>query len=256
MSPAALGEYGELARVRPPKGEFDPKGDWQHSYRLWVAGRPWRTYRGFLKLARTKEEGDEPIKLSVSQSIIQSHQCAIHECEANISCTDDGLATPRSWQLSAAILDVCGEGKLRGAGMRHSAEIECGKVAILRGKHKTVRDVPKAYTANWCLFEAVQRLPTDAKMRLEFTLFDELDKWKTGHRLTYRGKTAIPFGKEEVPAHCFVQVGRAALPREYFVDEQHRLLLVISGLQAYILDSKVDARHEKVVKWLARRGPR
>jgi len=255
VTPAALREYGELTRVRRPKGKFDPTGNWEHAYRMWVAGRPWQTYRGFMKLARTKEDGGG-VRLNVSQTVVQGHQCAIHECEASITCSDDALATPLGWQVSAGLRELKGEDQSRYAGLRHSAEIECGKMAIHRGRRKTVRDVPKTYTANWCLFEAVQRLPTDASAHIEFTLFDELDKWKADHRLTLRGKTAIPFGKEEVPVHCFVQVGRGTLPREYFVDEQRRLLLVICGLEAYILDSQVDARHERIVKWLTRRGPR
>lgn len=53
--------------------------------------------------------------------------------------------------------------------------------------------------------------------------------------ITYEGKTEHHWGAEDVQLHYFRQFGQGMLPYEYFLDDSHRLVLVVSGYRAYIL---------------------
>jgi hypothetical protein len=71
---------------------------------------------------------------------------------------------------------------------------------------------------------------------------------KQDHRLSYRGVTPLKMDQTDKPLHCFVQTGSGILPYEYWLDNRHRLLAVISMNKAYILDDKAEQIIEREVK--------
>ena len=90
------------------------------------------------------------------------------------------------------------------------------------------------------MFEAVQRLKISKETVLSFDMLEGLSLFKKSQRLSYRGLTKTKIGAEDIPLHCFVQLGSGILPCEYWLDERHRLLMVTSMNKAYILDDKAE----------------
>jgi hypothetical protein len=91
-------------------------------------------------------------------------------------------------------------------------------------------------TSDWALFEVVQRLAFDKRNSLKFDLLEGMSLSKLRHRLFYRGTYPMKTDGQSIPLHCFGQLGSGILPYEYWLDDRHRLLAVISMNKAYILD--------------------
>ena len=115
--------------------------------------------------------------------------------------------------------------------------------------------VAGAVSSSWSILEAVQRAGANGEQR-GFTLLDEMDKAKPGYRLMESGEEKIPFGGESVPVRRYHLIGQGLLPTVYYVDENRRLLLALSGLRAYILNPEAQRIHsrELVKLAMARRG--
>lgn len=256
LTPEALAEYGAFRKLSPPKEPSDRAKPWRRSYRLFVASRPWYSYRGFVKIERGAEEAAGGFGLRVEQHIVQDHQAAVYQTEAVMQCGAGPLAAPRSWEVRCKLVRLGKAADEIAAEWSETGSVAGQKITRRRGKAEFRHQALGPYTCDWSLFEASERLAGPQTKRLEFDLLEELVKWKSGHSLQYREQTTLPYGSEPVPVHCYEQVGRGALPRLYYVDAQHRLLLVLSGPRAYILDPGVDAFHSRSLKWLRRRGPR
>jgi len=71
---------------------------------------------------------------------------------------------------------------------------------------------------------------------LEFDLLDGLTLPKPAQRLSYRGADAFVVKGAKRKLHRFSLLGAGDLPRDYWLDEEHRVILVTSLCRAYILD--------------------
>jgi hypothetical protein len=128
------------------------------------------------------------------------------------------LASPVEWELSS---------QFTGPG---------GKIISELSQQNRGSVTESAAASDWGLFEAVQRLDFDKKSSPQFDLLEGMSVSKSGHRLSYRGIYPMKMGTQSIPLHCFAQLGRGILPTEYWLDDRHRLLAVISMNKAYILD--------------------
>ena len=168
-------------------------------------------------------------------------------------CAAAALASPVSWSIQTRLVTAADHRELAEAAVHKKGSLSGGKLRTQAGTHSFEEDVPEPATSNWSLFEALQRLPGPEAMPLEFTLLDELDKIKPAHRLSFRESTSIPFGGEKVKVHCYQKLGEGLLPYYYYVDENHRLLLAINELRAYILDPNTEEKYQEALKRLAKR---
>jgi hypothetical protein len=140
--------------------------------------------------------------------------------EGAIKCRNNQLASPVEWRLSSRF-----EGR-------------DGKVIPELGSrnHGVAAEPATGTASDWCLFEAVQRLAFDKRSSLSFDLLEGMSVSKPGHRLFYRGTYPMKVDGQSTPLHCFAQLGSGILPYEYWLDNRHRLLAVISMNKAYVLD--------------------
>ena len=241
LTPTVLSENGVLAAVPLPEREFDPAGSWRHRYRVWTCyGYRNQSNRdqGTLTVERAPGTGKKRFGLAVEQILRmdpKQHECD-HRLSAEIRCRNDDLATPVDWTLTSRFT-----GGIEGqdaSDMDHAEKVELsGKTLRVRIGDRTFRrPVSDRFTADWCLFEALGRLPFgDA---LEFDLLEGLTVWKPGQRLSYRGEIPVTWGTESVSLHCVQQLGMGVWPYEYWLDDRHRLLMVITGVRVYILGSE------------------
>ncbi len=229
LTPTLLDELGALSEFPPSSEDFKPDGNWVNTYRIWTC----HGYResgndnvGFLRIRRLIDS-HRSLTLKVHQEVLQT-DALVNIVEATIDCRDNQLASPIQWKVSS---------RFRGADGKYISELSSNDNGV--AAERLDRSI-----GDWCLFEAVQRLKISKETVLSFDMLEGLSLLKKGQRLSYSGLTKTKICNEEIPLHCFVQLGNGILPTEYWLDERHRLLMVTSMNKAYILDDKA----EKVIK--------
>ena len=248
LTPVMLGELGALNRIPALSNGFRPDADWVSTYRIWTC----HGYResgnedeGFLRVARTGGTQGEPFTLKIDQEIL--HDGAnLHSIHAEIQCSSDPLASPSRWQLSSRLIGFDGKSR-RGLGMRERAQIEGGSLKITIDDRTFERNVSVPMTADWCLFEAIQRMPAEDEKIGPFDVLEGLSVVRAEHRLSYRGLDQLKVDSLGGRLHRFEQLGRGTLPYEYWLDDHHRLLIVVTGARAYILDEKAAEKADAAV---------
>ncbi len=212
-----------LPGVHVPTEPFDPNGEWESNYVMWNPARSQSTkseLAGSLRIRR-RLTPDGEIRLQVTQIIKMAGTNGSGKTRAGVTCAADDLSTPLRWKIDSEILDP------NGKQVKLTAVSISGEEAI----HASRR-----LSSNWSLFDAVQRLPFDAK-ELRFDMLEELELSRPEQRL-FPGETAeVELGGRMTKLHSFEHIGRGILPTTYWLDDRHRLLIAVGGRRAFLLDS-------------------
>ena len=225
LTPTLLDELGALRDFPPSPEDFKPNGNWVNTYRIWTC----HGYResgnqnvGYLRIKRLIESNGS-LTLKVHQEILQT-DALVNIVEATIECRNNQLASPIQWKVSSRFIDA----DSKPISQLSSNETGSASVGLNRS------------TCDWCLFEAIQRLELNRQTSINFDMLEGLSLLKKDHHLSYRGLYPTKIGGENIPLHCFVQLGSGILPCEYWLDDHHRLLAVASMNKAYILDEQAE----------------
>lgn len=233
---------GLLEKVRPPEGPFDPAGAWEHRYLVCrlqpdrgAKGEHPRPY-GRLVLARKSPAGGQ-FSLDVDFSI-QTRDSSGSHTHASIVCAADRLATPAKWELQSEAIE---DGKPTPlTSLSETATFERGTL-VRRGRVERKTAMPRPFTSNWSLMEAVQRLSFDNFPPLTFDMLEDLDLRKPGQSLKPAGNATLDLAGRQVRLHSFRQIGHGILPTHYWVDDQHRLIAVTGSLRGFVWAGKGKA---------------
>jgi len=252
LRPGLLWEMQAFDALAPPEPDFDPSGAWTHTYRIWTCHGYLLTANsdvGFLRLTRTP--GD-PFELSAEQRMI-NHEGLVHAQSARITCALDALASPLGWELRSTFVSPESL-ELNELAVAQTARLRDGAYLTPEGERAVELSEGSHPAADWCLFEAVQRLPFSEDVDERFDLLEGLSLVKPGHRLRYTGAREVRLGQEDVTLHRFVQTGRGMLPYEWWLDEAHRLVMVVTHSRVYILDpvapeELADELQAQVARW-------
>jgi hypothetical protein len=231
LTPGMLKELGAIRGFPPPSEDFAPDMNWEHAYRIWTC----HGYResgndnvGYLRIRRTTDS-DDHFALNVYRKVVQA-DALVHILEAKVKCRKNPLASPAEWELETCFVDA-----------------DNNELPHLRNSEKGLFTAVRDTTGDWCLFEAVQRLEFDKQRSLNFRLLEGLNVSKPDQRLFYRG--VYPTRIEGLNRlHCFAHLGSGILPTEYWLDDSHRLLAVISMNKAYILDDESEKMMERRIE--------
>ncbi|MCL5269499.1 MAG: hypothetical protein M1457_02845, partial [bacterium] len=117
-----------------------------------------------------------------------------------------------------------------------------GQLTLTAGEQKITKSVGNAFTAKWCLCEAVQRLGGSAAKPVQFSLIDEYDQVRPGATLSFRREADIAMNAKPTLLTAYQVIGEGIVPTVYWVDAAHRLLFVISGIEVYILAEENGAK--------------
>jgi hypothetical protein len=225
LTPTLLDELGALGNFPPPSEDFNPAGNWLNPYRIWTC----HGYResgndnvGFLRIERLINS-QKTLTLKVHQEVLQT-DALVNIIEATINCRNNQLASPIRWKVSS---------RFKGADDKYISELSSND-------NSADAERLDRSTGDWCLFEAVQRLNIRKETVLAFDMLEGLSLLKKDQHLSYRGLYPTKIGGENIPLHCFVQLGSGILPCEYWLDDRHRLLAVVSMNKAYILDEQAE----------------
>ncbi|MHB8901748.1 MAG: hypothetical protein ACYC6Y_23580 [Thermoguttaceae bacterium] len=253
-----------LAGFRVPREPFVPNGDWKLDYGVYTFAALNQQavpggLAGHLTLARTTtDEGGADLVVEYEKSGPGS----THKVSGTIRCTTDALSTPVRWEYSVRVVDAAGKAfensriakRAQAAGGRVEVSDDCGTRRL---------PVDGPFTINWALFDAVMRMPRQKAEPVRFTMLDHFDQVKRGQTIAYRKSSVATLGQaqvreqapqhstmpgagptrsvvtagEKITLHAFEQLGEGIVPWVYWTDDLGRLLLVVAGLEVYVLDS-------------------
>ena len=201
---------------------FDPEGEWEHNYAIWNPSRG----KGFKSAVagsfriRKRLTTDGDTRLQVTQVIKMQGVNGTGNTKASITCAADDLAAPIRWKIDSEVVDPNGK-QVKLTAVSGSGE----------------KKVSGRLSSSWSLFDAVQRLPFDAK-ELRFDMLEELELLRPD-QILWPGETAeIEVGRRKVRLHSFEQIGTGILPMTYWLDDEHRLIIAVNERRAFILGAK------------------
>jgi hypothetical protein len=242
LEPALLSQLRAVDEFPATPKDFDPQAGWVNTYRIWTCHgfrESGNQNVGFVRIERAAGKTNEPFMLKVRQEVLQTDGL-LHTIEAEIRCSNNQLASPVQWHLSSRFVDH-NRKIVDDLGTQESAVVDGNIINIrVRGGHRFRREVGGKFTSDLCLFEAVQRLKFNKTSSLAFNMLEGLSLVKKQQRLMYRGVYTMKMSSKELSLHRFDQIGEGILPCEYWLDHNHRLLVITSMNKAYILDEKVE----------------
>lgn len=232
---------GGLVNFPPEHSDFDPDGDWTNTYRIFTCHGYRKTgneTQGLLRIQRRRRDKGT-FNLKVSQRIVNS-EAIVNLIDADIICRRDALASPVRWTLSNRFIGS-DEKPVADLAFEETAQIDNNLLEIKTGDETVKRNITQPLGADFCLFEAVQRLDFDRTALLSFSILEGMSLFKTDQHLSGRGRQDFSIGGKAMRLHRFYQLGGGILPYEYYLDDNHRLLIVVTSARAYIMDEKADA---------------
>jgi hypothetical protein len=229
--------------IHSPAGPFDPTDNWTHCYGVYTtASRASRV--GRLKLTRHKNPSTGRVRFVIT--IDKNHVNGEQHIRATVVANDDQLATPINNSMEAWVDDAKRQ-PIERTRVEKQAQFttDASGLSVMYltdelGSTSETFDGPAVL--GWLLFDAVQRLQGAEQKRIDFTLIDHFDQVKPEQRLTYRGQFDVPVRNRNVSFTAYDQIGRGILPTVWWVGESGRLLAVVSGIEAYLLEPNVPQR--------------
>jgi len=165
---------------------------------------------------------------------------------ANIRCRNDSLTSPESWELESTFTGPSGE-NLPDQNTHQDATVSGDRVVVTTGGRSCTTPVEGLTTGDWCLFDAVQRLPQDETTRLSCNVLERMLALKRDQSIWFSSRE--PASAAGHALRCFTRAGTATLPTDYWLDERGRLVLVVAYNMIYLLsDSAVDTYQSKLAR--------
>lgn len=219
----------------PSTGHFNPAGQWQQTYTMFVLEGPWGRQVGEFSLKRVPK-GHKKFDLTVRTRRYGNSGFSQFQ-RAEIQCRTDTLATPVSWLSDTKMARHLDDKPYLDSGRRRTAAVDNGTLRIHDAWRTRKIPLPGVYSNEWTLLEAVQRLPGNRTSELNYTLIDEYDTPQPAHKLVYRARAQVSVNSGPLELTGYCDLGHAVVPTTYWVDEHHRLVFVCTGLMVYALSA-------------------
>ncbi len=228
-----------LRRFRPPDGPFDAAGAWDQTWEVCtLAGRA-PSVRAVGRLTLRRRVGRETARLDVTyrKNLTGGRQEVTGTLEGP---ADSPLAAPARWSFRLRLFGADNKPIAETAIARRASDDGEGLAIVDAVERQRLRPAGP-YTVNWCLFDAVQRLPGADTPPRTFTLIDHFDQPKPETTLSFRqAMDAQVAGGRTIRTFAYEQLGRGNVPWVYWTDETGRLLWIVAGLEGYVLESSVQ----------------
>jgi hypothetical protein len=156
--------------------------------------------------------------------------------DAKINTLDDQLATPQSWSCETRIIRGRDEEPFMNTLHRWKGSFIDGIISYESGDYRLLKDqVEGKLSWKWGIIDLVQGMAKDSVDELHFSALDEMDMLYEHQFARYRKKVNVECGLGEVEFSVFDVLGDDIIPTVYWVDDQHRVAFIISGVEAYMI---------------------
>lgn len=250
LTPDLLKDLGALDAFPPAAASFAPDGNFKNLYRIctcdgYRGSSSTITDVGFLRVECLGRSPDGTFTLGIEQQTVHREN-AVNRIKAEAQCNNDPSASLVRWRVSSWLITPEGEVQA-DLNVEEDCQVAGERIEATSNGRTYTRKGASSLTSDWCLLEAVQRLPFNDQPALVFNMLEGLSLLRRGHELRYRGvETLIPLAGKRV--HRFYQLGEGTAPYEYWVDEQHRVVLAVTQNRAYILDDKAEEKFAAAVE--------
>jgi hypothetical protein len=213
ITPETMERIGLMAAL-PDGGTFDPNGEWSHTYLVWTnhGYDKGNIDAGYLTIER-RPTSDAMVELDVVTEIALLDGIG-GRTSVHIRCRSDSLTSPESWALGSTFTGPSGE-DLPDQNTHQDATVSGGQVTVTIGGHQSTTPVEGATTGDWCLFDAIQRLPQDETNHLSCNVLERMLALKRDQSIWF------PLQEPEIAAghklRRFTRTGTATLPTDYWV---------------------------------------
>jgi hypothetical protein len=255
LTPATLDEMGALAAWPPASEASGPDEEKVQTYRIWTCHGytdSGNENRGFLRIERSRGNANGSFPLAIEQQVVHTGGI-LHQLKAAVVCGDDPLFSPREWTLTSRFFKPDGSPREDLSLLQRGQCWDGRLVSTTNGVTRRVNCAPRV-TSDWCLMEAIRRMPREMGQPIEFDMLQGLTTLRPGHRLDYSGTETVARDGRPVTLHRFRQLGRGTLPYEYWLDERRRLVLVVTHTRAYVLDPTAETVVQRIVEAARRKG--
>ena len=203
-----------LDEFKAPVAAFDPQKAWKSNYLTYCLAVNVKIPIGSVTLDRASSGSGFVLRVRCERTAGKGR---VHLLDGEVRGATDELATPREWRVSG---DAAGA---RGARLRSTWN---GSTVKMSGK----------LSHQWSLLDAVQRMPQKPFPKLSFQYLTYDGTLLPGHTLAYRGAVEIETGQGQLRLHGYEQLGVGILPWIYYTGDSGRLLIAVSGLEAWLFD--------------------
>jgi hypothetical protein len=150
--------------------------------------------------------------------------------KTTIKCKNDELLTPLNWDLQCDVYD-CYQNERPEAQLVEKAEFKDGVITRkIKGLGTQKIKTAKNLTSNWLLFYALSALDQTHKNNLSFDMLDEMHFVRKKQKLQSIGRYPFIFKNRTLDLSGYQQIGEGIIPTTYWLDDDHRLIFVITGL--------------------------
>ena len=240
-TPRLLDELKLINQIPQIPDGFSPGSSWKHMYRIW-SSQGWIDFAyknvGALSIEKTATDSDSGFVLSIWQRLVHLGGI-LHTISARAVSAGDAIASLKEWTVYSTITRTLGEID-PSLTLEYSFRVENGVV------HRTVNGIESSFrtdaplTSDWTMFEAIQRLPFHPIDLPHFNSMDGLTVIKRGHRVYFRENSEERIESQRLTLRNFYQIGNGVLPYEYWLDDAHRLIMMISSNRVYFLDDSAE----------------
>jgi hypothetical protein len=154
-----------------------------------------------------------------------------------IFAEDNILATPRSWlchtkiartQKAAAYMDTAHTWR----GRYGNGEISYESGPYTYSKAAGSREL----TWKWGIIHLVQKMAELSMDEIHFSALDEMDMVYDHQYARFRKKQAVDCGGAVLDFKVYDVLGDGIIPTVYWIDNRHRVVFIVTGTEAYVLD--------------------
>jgi hypothetical protein len=245
ITPETMERIGVMTEL-PDVGTFDPNGEWIHTYLVWTnhGYDKGNIDAGYLTIER-RPGSEGMVELDVVTEIALLDGIG-GTTTARIRCHNDNLTSPESWTLDSTFTGPSGE-DLPDQNTAQVATVSEGQVTVTIGDRPSTTSVKGPMTGDWCLFDAVQRLPQDETTRLSCTVLERMLALKRDQSIWLPSQEPVTAAGHELIR--FTRTGTATLPTDYWLDERGRLVLVVAYNMVYLLsDTAIDTYQDNLTR--------
>lgn len=198
-----------------------------------------KTVRPAGEFSFTKQDGSKPVYnvhcfRMVSADHPPSQRKFDYFFKGRIVTRDDELATPLSWECETKVAKGANEPPYLNSGHKWKGSYQDGVVEYSSGDVHMKKPVPHENLSwKWGLINLVQKM--DPKDEFHFSALDEMDMIYAHQYTRLRKYQEIETGSGKVKFKVYDILGDGVIPTVYWVDELDRVVLIINGMEAFVL---------------------